>query len=125
MVTRLPRLIQFVKSQVRELLSKSNASSDEPREIYMDNMTFTTYNNFMETLVKTVNETIYENDNLERTGRMTFVEFLEVRYDCSEKQAKSFKEKFFECNLTDSTKKRLKDASIEPLTLWQAIINVS
>lgn len=102
-VTRLPRLMNIIKTAV-----------EEKRENSVDNLTFTTYDELLQLLVRRVvpdDDTKYES----------FVQFDRIRFDCDESSV-SFSRAFVAEYLNSKELKQMKSQGIEPITLWHAII---
>ena len=102
-VTRLPRLVNIIKTAV-----------EEKRENSVNNLTFTTYDELLQLLVRRVvpdDDTKYES----------FVQFDRIRFVCDESSV-SFSRAFFAEHLNNKELKQMKSQGIEPITLWHALI---
>ncbi|KAL7533695.1 LOW QUALITY PROTEIN: hypothetical protein ACHAWF_004591 [Thalassiosira exigua] len=101
-VSRLPRLVNIIKAAVKD---KRNGG--------VDNLTFTTYDDLIQMLVRRVvpnKESQYES----------FVRFDRIRFDCAERNI-SFHRQFVNGHLNSKEKKEMSKNMIDPLTLWYAV----
>jgi hypothetical protein len=102
-VTRLPRLVNVIKTAVEE---KTNNGAD--------NLSFTTYDDLVQLLARRVvpdDDTQYES----------FVQFDRIRFNCDDSNI-SFSREFIGDFLNSKERRQMKSHEIEPLTLWHAII---
>lgn len=102
-VTRLPRLVNVIKTAVEE---KKNDG--------VDNLSFTTYDDLVQLLARRVvpdDDTKYES----------FVQFDRIRFNCDDSNI-SFSREFIDDFLNSKERRQMKSHGIEPLTLWHAII---
>ena len=102
-VTRLPRLVNVIKTAV-----------EEKRDDGVENLSFTTYDDLVQLLARRVvpdDDSHYES----------FVQFDRIRFDCDDSNI-SFSREFINDFLNSKERKEMKSHEIEPLTLWHAII---
>ena len=104
-VTRLPRLLNVIKTAVGD------------KRIGADNLSFLTYEELMKILSQRVSPDEKEYYN-------AFVQFERVRFDCDRDLGVSFLRGFVDEHLNGKERKELKAALVEPLTLWYAIITI-
>ena len=102
-VTRLPRLVDVIKTSVEEKRSGS-----------VENLSFTTYDDLVQLLARRV---VPDDDS----HCESFVQFNRVRFDCDDSNI-SFLREFIDDFLNSKERKEMKSHEIEPLTLWHAII---
>jgi len=100
-VSRLSRLVNKIKGDVEK------ARDD-------DNLTFKTYDDFMQLLVGSVVPASESESN-------SFIIFDRIRFDCEDGSGVSFKTKFVDGHLSNLERKKMTDNSIQPLVLWNAI----
>ena len=87
------------------------------RESGLENLTFTTYDQLLQLLASRV---VPDDDSLFQS----FITFNRIRFDCdSEASGISFSTDFAErCSKLE--RKKMSDNSIEPLTLWHAMVTI-
>ena len=117
-LSRLTRLVNIIKTAV-----------DEKRDDGGENISFSTYEEHLQQLARRV---VPDEDS----DYKSFVHFSKVHYDCDSESGTSFYKEFIngehnERNekkgkkyCSDRERKKMKDASIEALTLWYAIITI-
>ena len=122
-VSRLPRLVSIIKT-----------STEEKREGDVENVHFTTYDELMQLMARRVipdNEVsaasnimkiLYQTDLLPKSDARSFGRFDQIRFDCDEGSGVPFLRAFFESHLSSHERDILQRSSIQPLTLWHAII---
>jgi len=103
-VSRLPRLVSIIKT-----------STEEKREGDVENVHFSTYDELMQLMARRV---IPDH----KADARSFGRFDQVRFDCDEGSGVSFLRVFFESHLSSHERDLLQRSSIQPLTLWHAII---
>ena len=103
-VSRLSRLINKIKGDVQ----KARAG---------DNLTFATYDDFMQLLVGSVIPTNESESN-------SFITFDRIRFDCDGGSGVSFQTEFVDGHLSMLERKKMTDNSIQPLVLWNAICTI-
>ena len=102
-VSRLPRLVNIIKTAV-----------EDKRDDSVDNMSFTTYDDLVQLLARRV---VPDEDSQYKS----FVQFHRIRFDCDESNI-SFSREFVTDFLNSKERKQMTSHQIEPLTLWHAII---
>lgn len=102
-VSRLPRLVNIIKTAV-----------EEKRDSDVDNLSFTTYDDLVQLLVRRV---VPDDDSQYES----FVQFDRIRFDCDDSNV-SFSQEFIGKFLNSKEQRQMKSHEIEPLTLWHAII---
>ena len=102
-VSRLPRLINIIKTAV-----------EERRDDGVHNQSFTTYEELLQLLARRV---VPDLDS----DYKSFVQFDRIRFDCDESNISFFRQ-FISEYLNTKEKKDMSTNSIEALTLWHAII---
>ncbi|KAL7541991.1 hypothetical protein ACHAXR_011413 [Thalassiosira sp. AJA248-18] len=102
-VSRLPRLVNIIKTAV-----------EEKRDDDVNNLSFTTYDDLVQLLVRRV-----VPDDVSQWK--SFVQFDRVRFDCDDSNV-SFSRKFVAGYLNTTERNHMANNMIEPLTLWNTII---
>lgn len=102
-VTRLPRLVDVIKTAVEEERSGS-----------VEMLSFTTYDDLLQLLARRV----VPDDNFHCES---FVHFNRIRFDCDDSNI-SFSRQFVCEFLNNKERKEMESHEIEPSTLWHAII---
>jgi len=102
-VSRLSRLVNKIKGDVEK------ARGD-------DNLTFKTYDDFMQLLVGSVTPASESESD-------SFIIFDRIRFDC-DGSGVSFKTEFVDGHLSKLERKKMTDNSIQPLVLWNAICTI-
>lgn len=102
-VTRLPRLVDVIKTAVEEERSGS-----------VENLSFTTYDDLLQLLARRV---VPDDTSLCES----FVQFNRVRFDCDESNI-SFSRQFVDTFLNSKERREMRSYEIESSTLWHAII---
>ena len=101
-VSRLPRLVNMIKSSVE---TKRGGDTDL--------MSFTTYDDLLQLLARRV-------DPVDDTQYKSFVQFDRVHFDCDDSGV-SFTREFIDGHLEPKERKLMANNNIESLTLWNAI----
>ena len=129
-VTRLPRLINVIKTAVEEKRKGEStpcctllAISCFATHLHclspdgLENLSMSTYDELMQLL----SQRVTPDDEEDYTS---FVQFDRVRFDCDSDAGVSFSQQFVRVHLNENERKAMSVAQIEPLTLWYAIITV-
>lgn len=122
MISRLSRLVNIVKTAVKE-----------KRDDGADSVSFTTYEDLMQLLARRV---VPDDDSEYKS----FVRFDKVRYDCDSESGTSFYKEFINGVHNEGKEKnekkekkyylskialeKMSNSSLEPLTVWFAIITI-
>ena len=104
-VSRLPRLVNMIKTAV-----------EEKRIDDMANLSFTTYDDLLQLLARRV---VPDDDSQHKS----FVQFDRIRFDCDDSNI-SFSREFVAGFLNSKERKQMANNMIEPLTLWHAITTI-
>lgn len=105
-VSRLSRLVNVIKSAV-----------ENARDAGLENLTFMTYDELLKQLARRVAPSSESDSKL-------FITFDRIRFDCEDSAGISFLSEFVEEYLSKLERKKMDDNSIQPLTLWHAIVTI-
>lgn len=105
-ISRLSRLVNVIKSAV-----------ENSRDAGLENLTFMTYDELLKQLSRRVVPSSESDSKL-------FITFDRIRFDCEDNAGVSFLAKFVDVYLSKLERKKMNDNSIQPLTLWHAIITI-
>ena len=104
-VSRLSRLVNVIKSAI-----------ENARDAGLENLTFMTYDELLKQLSRRVVPSESEFKS--------FITFDRIRFDCEDNAGVSFLTEFVEKYLSKLERKKMDDNSIQPLTLWHAIVTI-